>query len=70
LSHWTELKNDAGRVITLHLNGKTQGKQQFAISLAGPGLKATNSWAVPQLALREASKQQGTLLLVPEQGMR
>ena len=70
LSHWTELKTDAGRVITLHLGGKTEGQQQFAISLAGPGVKATNAWTVPQLVLREASKQQGTLLLVPEQGMR
>ncbi|MCX6923244.1 MAG: hypothetical protein NT154_08555, partial [Verrucomicrobia bacterium] len=70
LSHWTELKSDAGRVITLHLAGKTEGQQQFAISLAGPGVKATNTWTVPQLILREAGKQQGTLLLVPEQGMR
>jgi hypothetical protein len=70
LSHWTELKTDEGRVITLHLTGKTQGKQQFAISLAGPGLKATNNWAVPQLVLREAGKQSGSVLLVPEQGLR
>ena len=70
LSHWTELKSDAGRVITLHLRGKTAGEQKFAISLAGPGVKATNAWTVPQLVLREASKQQGTLLLVPEQGLR
>ena len=26
LSHWTELKADAGRVITLHLKGKTEGQ--------------------------------------------
>jgi len=70
LSHWTELKTDAGRVITLHLRGKTEGQQQFAISLAGPGVKATNAWTVPQLVLREASKQRGALLIVPEQGMR
>lgn len=70
LSHWTELKTDAGRVITLHLKGKTEGRQQFAISLAGTGVKATNAWPVPQVALREASKQQGTLLVVPEQGMQ
>jgi hypothetical protein len=70
LSHWTELKTDAGRVITLHLNGKTEGQQQFSINLAGPGLKATNNWIVPQIVLREASKQLGTLLIVPEQGMR
>jgi len=70
LSHWTELKTDAGRVITLHLPGKTLGQPQFAISLAGPGVKAARGWSVPQLVLREASKQRGTLLLVPEQGMR
>jgi len=70
LSHWTELKGDAGRIITLHLRGKTVGLQQFAVSLAGPGVKATNAWTVPQLILREASKQRGTLVIVPEQGMR
>src|SRR5205807_860654 len=47
-----------------------EGRQQFAISLAGPGVKATNGWTVPQLVLREASKQRGSLLVVPEQGMR
>ncbi len=70
LSHWTELKSDAGRVITLHLRGKTEGQQQFAITLAGPGVKATNDWAVPHLVLREASKQRGAFLIVPEQGMQ
>ena len=70
LSHWTELKSAEGRVITLNLNGKTEGKQQFAINLAGPGARATNGWAVPRLVLREASKQRGELLVVPEQGLR
>jgi hypothetical protein len=70
LSHWTESKSETGRFITLHLGGKTEGKQQFAISLAGPGVKAANGWTVPQLNLREATKQRGTLLVVPEQGMR
>jgi hypothetical protein len=70
LSHWTESKGDAGSVITLHLRGKTEGQQQFALSLSGPGVKATNGWTVPQLVLREASKQRGTLVIAPEQGMR
>jgi hypothetical protein len=70
LSHWTELKTEAGRVITLNLSGKTEGVQQFTISLSGPGVKATNGWTVPQIVLREAGKQRGTLLVVPEQGMR
>jgi len=70
LSHWTELKTDAGRIITLNLTGKTDGQQQFLISLSGPGLKTARGWTVPQVSLREASKQRGTLLVVPEQGMR
>jgi hypothetical protein len=70
LTHWTELKTDDGRIITLHLRGKTEGQQQLTVSLAGPGVRATNGWTVPQLVLREAGKQQGTLLIVPEQGMR
>src|SRR5713101_8130706 len=70
LSHWTELRTEEGRIITLHLPGKTLGQQQFAISLAGPGVKTARGWPVPQLAVREANKQRGTLLIVPEQGMR
>src|SRR5208337_110469 len=70
LSHWTELKTDAGRVITLNLNGKTDGQQQFIISLSEPGVKAASGWTVPQILFREADKQRGTLLVVPEQGMR
>ena len=56
--------------MTLHLAGKTEGRQQLAISLVGPGIKAGHSWQVPRLVLREAGKQRGTLLLVPEQGFR
>jgi hypothetical protein len=70
LSHWTELKTDAGRVITLNLTGKTDGQQQFVVTLSGPGVKTASAWAVPQILLREANKQRGTLLVVPEQGMR
>ena len=70
VSHWTELKADASRIITLHLKGKTEGQQQFAVNLAGPGLKAAKGVAVPRLAFREAGKQRGQLVVVPEQGMR
>ncbi len=70
MSHWTELKTDDGRLITLHLKTKTDGQQQFAVSLAGPGVRSMTNWAVPRLVLREASKQRGQLLVVPEQGMR
>jgi hypothetical protein len=70
LSQWTELKTAEGRVITLHLVGKTQGQQTFALTLAGPGVKTAKDWKVPQVVLREAGKQRGALLIVPEQGMR
>ncbi len=70
LSHWTELKSDAGRVITLHLKGRTEGRKTFALSLAGAGLKASRGWVVPQVTFREAAKMRGTLLIVPEQGLR
>ena len=70
LSQWTELKTEAGHVITLHLSGKTQGRQSFALTLAGPGVKTTRDWKAPQVVLREAGKQRGALLIVPEQGMR
>jgi len=70
LSHWTELPGQGGRIVTLHLKGKTEGQQQFAINLAGPGTKAIKGWTVPRLVIREAGKQRGQLVIVPEQGMR
>jgi hypothetical protein len=70
LSQWTEAKSEAGRTITLNLLSRTLGVQQFAITLSGAGVKSTNAWAVPQVTFVEASKQRGTLLVVPEQGMR
>lgn len=70
VSHWTESKIDATRIITLNLRGRTEGQQQFAITLAGPGLKSAKAWVAPQVLFREASKQRGTYLVVPEQGMR
>ena len=69
LSQWTELKTNDDRIITLHLAGKTVGSQKFAITLAGPGVKSAQGWKVPHVVLREAGKQWGTLLIVPEQGM-
>jgi hypothetical protein len=70
LSHWTEVKTDAGRIITMHLKGKTDGQQAFDLNLTGPGQRAVKNWSVPQFSLREASKQRGQLTIVPEQGLR
>jgi hypothetical protein len=70
MSHWTEVKTDAGRIITLDLKSRTEGTQQFALTLTGPGIRTATNWAVPNLLLGEATKQSGQLLIVPEQGMR
>ena len=70
LSHWTELRVDNARVITLHLLGKSEGSHQFSITLSGPGLRGGRRWEVPQFHLREATRQRGTLTIVPEQGLR
>ncbi|MBL9171127.1 MAG: phage tail tape measure protein [Verrucomicrobiales bacterium] len=70
LSHWTELKAEADRVITLHLKGRTEGKQRFAITLAGAGISARSGWTPPRLVIRESEKQRGSLVLIPEQGLK
>ena len=70
LSHWTGLKSDTNRIVTLHLKGKTLGAQQFNLSLVGPGPTTTNAWATPRISIREANKENGQLVVVPEQGMR
>ncbi|MBW8865276.1 MAG: hypothetical protein JF609_10220, partial [Verrucomicrobia bacterium] len=56
--------------ITLNLAGKTDGQQQFIINLSGSGVKTAAAWDAPKILFREAGKQRGTLLVVPEQGMR
>jgi len=70
LSQWTEAKEDGKRIITLQLNGRTIGDQNFALSLVGAAPAAQESWAVPRLLLREATRQTGELFLVPEKGIR
>jgi hypothetical protein len=72
MSHWTLLKEEASgeRTVTLHLKGKTEGQQQFEVTLSGPGLRQAQGWVLPRLSLKEASKQRGQLVVVPEQGMR
>lgn len=70
LSHWTEAETNGTRLMTLHLNGRTMGRQQFQLSFTGPGTGAQKNWTVPRLVLREATRESGMLTIVPEQGMR
>ncbi len=70
LAHWTESEQGGERIVTLHLNGRTLGRQEFAVQLAGPAPDDQASWPVPRVDVREASRQTGQLLVVPEQGLR
>ncbi|MCX8155315.1 MAG: hypothetical protein N3J91_02480 [Verrucomicrobiae bacterium] len=70
LSHWTELRAGGERIITLHLRGKTEGRQNFNLTLGGPGLARRKEWSAPRVLVREATRQAGQLVVVPEQGMR
>ncbi len=70
LSQWTEASEDGKRVVTLQLNGRTIGDQSFALTLVGAAPVAQDSWPVPRLLLREATRQTGELFLVPEKGLR
>jgi hypothetical protein len=69
LSHWTDIEDGDDTVVTLHLKGKTEGNAQFQVNLAGAGLEKTESWQVPRLAIREATKESGQLFIIPEQGI-
>lgn len=70
LSHWSETNDGGKRVLVLHLNGRTLGRQEFAIALtsAAPGKQA--SWNVPRVSLRGAARESGTLVVVPERGLQ
>ncbi len=70
LSHWTDIAAGDDTIVTLHLKGKTEGNTQFQVNLAGAGLEKTESWQVPRVAIREATKENGQLFIIPEQGIR
>ncbi len=68
LGHWTEGREDEGRVLHLHLQGRTLGEQRFSLTLAGPA--ADGEWSAPRVTVREASRQTGTLTVAPERGLQ
>ncbi|MGC4015572.1 MAG: hypothetical protein QM755_13790 [Luteolibacter sp.] len=70
LSHWTEAKDGGKRLVTLHLNGRTLGRQNFSLSLASPPPGAQASWNIPRVVTREAARETGTLIVVPERGLQ
>lgn len=70
LSHFTDSQEGKTRVLNLHLTGKTIGDQGFAIALVAPSPGAQASWQVPRVSLREATRQTGTLTIVPDRGFQ
>ena len=70
LSHWTEASDNGAKTITLHLKQKRLGALRFDVTLSGPGISLSETWTAPKIALREADRQRGQLLIVPEQGVR
>lgn len=70
LAQWTESKEGGGRLITLHLNGRTLGEQNFALTLSGTAPHGEKGWSVPHLDLREATRQATQVLVVPGKGIR
>ena len=70
LAHWAEAQEEKVRVLNLHLNGRTLGEQAFAITLVAPSPGAQANWTVPRVLLRGASRQTGTLTVVPDRGFQ
>lgn len=70
LHHWSELTEESGRQIVLHLNGKTMGNQNFNLTLAGNAPEDASEWVVPRFELNEANRQSGDLVVQPITGIR
>jgi hypothetical protein len=70
LAHWAEAEIGGEHVVVMHLSGRTIGEQAFAITLNGPAPAPGKPWAIPDLRVREATRQTGELQVVPERGLR
>lgn len=71
LNHWVEVEEGGKQFVTMNLNGKTLGTQDFSLVLAGatPNLPL-KTWTVPKIQLREANRQSGQLIIVPGRGIQ
>ncbi|MFC4992106.1 hypothetical protein [Rubritalea tangerina] len=73
LRDWTEVAVEGKRYAVLHLTGRTIGKQSLHLNFTGrsPVMEGSvESWEVPHVELLGAMRQTGSLLVVPEQGIR
>lgn len=70
LHHWSELIEDGQRRIILHLNGKTLGTHEFALSLSGNTPSDIEQWTIPRFEIIQAARQTGDLIIRPTTGIR
>lgn len=70
LRTWSEVGDDASRSVVLYLNGRTLGTQTFSLTLAGTTPTGEEDWTVPNIQLKEASRQTGQLVVRPAEGIR
>lgn len=71
LHHFSELTENGQRQVVLHLNGKTLGRQEFALTLVGAFNPASvDTWPLPRFELNEANRQTGELVVRPTTGIR
>lgn len=70
IHHWAELTDGDQRQVVMHLNGKTIGNQNFALTLAGAAPTEDGDWEIPRFEINEAARQLGDLVVRPTTGIR
>ncbi|MDB6079155.1 MAG: hypothetical protein JWO82_2902, partial [Akkermansiaceae bacterium] len=70
LGNWAESGDGGKRTLSLHLQGKTLGEQVFALTLSAPATGAQTAWQVPRVSVQDATRQTGTLTVVPDRGLQ
>ena len=70
LSHWSEIDDNGGRRVIMHLNGKTIGAQSFSLTLTGTTAAEGGQWQVPRFELDQAERSSGKLIVRPTTGLR
>lgn len=70
LHHWAERTENGRRDIVMHLNGRTIGTQEFAVTLTGAAPTEAAEWSIPRFELNEAARQTGELVVRPTTGLR
>ncbi|HEY9155403.1 MAG TPA: hypothetical protein VIM69_09745, partial [Opitutaceae bacterium] len=70
LAQWNQKTEGGERIAILQLRERTLGAANFAITLSGSAPHNAAEWKLPSIALREANRQTGTLIVVPMKGLR